>query len=425
MSLNTILTQNKPLILPAFKNATLFSRNSPYHSPNSLPMDSLDFFQKRTISPKFGLLTQKVARDVVQNGVCKELAFVPTPQNLVERMVKEADLKPGMHILEPSAGQGHIIDVLTKMNVDTIIDAIEPNPTLRAELSRKNCQLKKERDILHYWPKKTYQRIIMNPPYGNGLDILHTLHCFKLLRPGGILVAVLPEKAFGASKMPGWERWINPNTSNEYVDDLKALAKHPETEYFRTEKLPKGSFQNSDIPDSVDTRLLIIKKSNKLFSERFKVPEKETSSDFSSDKKPRHVFYSGGDEALDLFKTYRKYKQARGKNTNILTKMPDGEDIEEKVKALKAAGKANEEMDEMFLELSALAAKAATGKVRVFIYEPKYRHLKSVYKIVEEPGLLANDKVTAIKTYVVGSNGEILDKYIHSGVQRGSGILSL
>ena len=43
-------------------------------------------------------------------------------------------------------------------------------------------------DILKYNPEYQYDKIIMNPPYDNGSDILHLLHCYDILKPGGKLV---------------------------------------------------------------------------------------------------------------------------------------------------------------------------------------------------------------------------------------------
>ena len=35
-----------------------------------------------------------------------------------------------------------------------------------------------------------FDRIIMNPPFGNAADIQHITHALKMLRPGGRLVAI-------------------------------------------------------------------------------------------------------------------------------------------------------------------------------------------------------------------------------------------
>ncbi|OLO13348.1 hypothetical protein BUV99_12860, partial [Corynebacterium diphtheriae] len=40
------------------------------------------------------------------------LDFFPTPRNVVEQMIEMADLDSDMKVLEPSAGMGHIADVL-------------------------------------------------------------------------------------------------------------------------------------------------------------------------------------------------------------------------------------------------------------------------------------------------------------------------
>jgi protein-L-isoaspartate O-methyltransferase len=222
----------------------------------SLPPDC--FVAARSGQLKFGALDPNV-KDMVATK--KPEGFVPTPEHTISLMLKKSDLKPGQRILEPSAGQGHIIDAIQKQakGKKFLIDTVEPNTILQKALRDRGYPPVAD-DILTYNPGAIYDRIIMNPPYGNGVEILHTIHCFNLLKPGGILVAVLPENDFLPPKQPGWEKWVNPKTKREFNEDLQLLFQRSDVETVTVEKLPSGTFLKSDIPDPVETRLVVLKK---------------------------------------------------------------------------------------------------------------------------------------------------------------------
>jgi hypothetical protein len=115
-------------------------------------------------------------------------------------------------------------------------------------------------NVLNYKPQKKYDKIIMNPPFDNGSDILHVLHCYSLLKPKGKLVAILPENDFIPTKQKGYEKWVKDwlnngeqREINEHLQDL--LRANPS----KTIKLGEA-FKNSDVPDDVATRLVVITK---------------------------------------------------------------------------------------------------------------------------------------------------------------------
>lgn len=117
----------------------------------------------------------------------------PTPAPLAARMVELADIKPGMTVLEPSAGTGRIIQAVMD-TVDTEIVAFEINQALCNQLSetfpsyvlQARC-----RDFLEVTDNAgQWERILMNPPFEKGIDIKHIKHAYELLKPGGKLVAI-------------------------------------------------------------------------------------------------------------------------------------------------------------------------------------------------------------------------------------------
>lgn len=126
--------------------------------------------------------------------------FYPTPLPVIRAYVlANADLRPEMSILEPSAGKGNIADAVRGECPSCSIDVIELNDR-RAELLQLKGYHLVGRDTLEYTGKQ-YDRILMNPPFLKVVGIAHVEHCFnKLLKPGGTLVAILNAGAYGDTK---------------------------------------------------------------------------------------------------------------------------------------------------------------------------------------------------------------------------------
>src|SRR5262249_41901346 len=94
---------------------------------------------------------------------CKIPGYFPTPKDVVEKMLEAADLKPGMKILEPSAGKGNIADAIRNRVPDSILQVCEINTSLRSILENKGYELVAN-DFLQYRPEGTevFDRILMN-----------------------------------------------------------------------------------------------------------------------------------------------------------------------------------------------------------------------------------------------------------------------
>ena len=117
----------------------------------------------------------------------------PTPATLAARMVELAEIEPGMTVLEPSAGTGRIVQAVMNA-VDTEIVAFEINHALCSQLTasfpsyvlQARCK-----DFLQVEDGRgQWERILMNPPFENAVDIKHIKHAYELLKPGGKMVAI-------------------------------------------------------------------------------------------------------------------------------------------------------------------------------------------------------------------------------------------
>ncbi len=103
----------------------------------------------------------------------KAVDFYPTPVNCVDE--SKEYLKFSEHILEPTAGVGHIINALRKLNDNVKITAMEYSPQLIPVLKLLNPDIEvnpdNNKDYLKYNPSEfKYDTIFINPPFTKGTD---------------------------------------------------------------------------------------------------------------------------------------------------------------------------------------------------------------------------------------------------------------
>lgn len=118
--------------------------------------------------------------------VPKCYGYFPTPPEVVQRLIDNADLEEGMKILEPSAGQGNILEFLKEYDV-IVGELYSGNRTI---LEEKGYSVLFD-DFMEYSEYEKYDRIIMNPPFAKQEDIDHVMHAYKMLKKGGRLVSVM------------------------------------------------------------------------------------------------------------------------------------------------------------------------------------------------------------------------------------------
>lgn len=174
----------------------------------------------------------------------KDFAFFATREDAARRMISLAEYppedggEPGLTTLEPSAGDGGIVEYIP-WKAGSI--AIEFNRYRVEKLRAKYQEWEvREADFLKWDPAQKFDRVLMNPPFNDRLEAVHVVKAFGHLKERGILVAILPD---------GWFT----------RDDLKSrvlrafLQKH---EYWPPETLPPGSFGKT----RVQTRIVTLRK---------------------------------------------------------------------------------------------------------------------------------------------------------------------
>ena len=116
--------------------------------------------------------------------------FYPTPGEIITRMLQLANVQSHHRCLDPEGGAGDICLALRDFGVENI-DCFELNAGLVEALTLLEFP-PLGRDFLTATPRPIYDRILMNPPFGEDAYIQHVCHAYHWLAPGGELVAVLP-----------------------------------------------------------------------------------------------------------------------------------------------------------------------------------------------------------------------------------------
>jgi predicted RNA methylase len=160
-------------------------------------------------------------------SVAQEFGVFFSPPAVVDEVLLRAAIRPGMQVLEPSAGAGSIAGEAAVAG--GIVDCIELLPRnveeLRAAGFARSIQ---EADFLTIEPEAKYDRIVMNPPFANRADVRHVLHALRFLAPGGRLVAVMSAGVtFRSDKL-----------TVEFRDEIARRDGE-------IEKLPEGAFKES------------------------------------------------------------------------------------------------------------------------------------------------------------------------------------
>lgn len=135
--------------------------------------------------------------------------FFPTPELLVQRMLRTVKVYDGETILEPSAGLGHIAQAVKEMYPTNELDLIEINGSLSEVLEKKGFNV----DCTNFLnTNKRYDVIFMNPPFEKNQDIEHVMHAYDLLNEGGRLVAIMAGNKNGQSKkIQEFAEFVNNN----------------------------------------------------------------------------------------------------------------------------------------------------------------------------------------------------------------------
>ncbi|MEZ0076333.1 hypothetical protein [Planotetraspora sp. GP83] len=153
-------------------------------------------WDSRTRAHMFGrdieeLLNQAIlAGEFVSN---MDLGWFPSPPPVVHQLLEHASIRPGMTVLEPSAGTGAIAG--PAMGRGAVVDCVELDEHRAAVLAERVPARRIVRgDFLKCLKPNDYEqgfnRVLMNPPFHHALD--HLRHAIGFLGEDALLVAVMP-----------------------------------------------------------------------------------------------------------------------------------------------------------------------------------------------------------------------------------------
>lgn len=189
--------------------------------------------------------------------------FYPTPASLAAKMAAMIDRSFSKRILEPSAGKGDLADAVSNRfsgynrGSKYPVDCIEYEPELRAALSGKGYRVI-DSDFLAYQPSKSYDTIIMNPPFSNGVK--HVLKAWEIIYNGDVIALLNAESLLN----------ISDKDRRLLVETIKCYG---EVEYI------ENAFVDAERKTGVKVALIHLRKRNSVNNDYFEGLQQTSSND--------------------------------------------------------------------------------------------------------------------------------------------------
>jgi hypothetical protein len=141
------------------------------------------------------------AKPAAGTNVSKDLQFYWSPERVIAKAIEFAGIPsrhsysgdlPTWRILEPSCGDGRILDAIAKLGHKTL--GIEYHAG-RADQAKAKGHSVLAANFLDCPPRAEFDAVVMNPPFYGRHYVKHVRHALKFLKPGGTLVSILPATA--------------------------------------------------------------------------------------------------------------------------------------------------------------------------------------------------------------------------------------
>ncbi len=156
-----------------------------------------------------------------------------TPRWLAEKMMNSLQiLNDGHLVLEPSAGEGDLVDLFGIRHHENPIDCVELNGDKCEVLKSKGYNVIHGDFLTLDLPKYGYSRIIAAPPFKANIDLQHIRKMYDCLNPGGILVSLTSPYWVANNELPQiqFREWLTtiPHTlemlpENTFVERGKSV----------------------------------------------------------------------------------------------------------------------------------------------------------------------------------------------------------
>lgn len=137
-------------------------------------------------------LLEQIANGKKRN-LKKEYQFFATPDDLADYLVELAEIKEEDIVLEPSAGQGALVNAINRVIPNKSVYCYELMDVNQTILKKIPTVIFVKDDFLTndtYETAYTYDRIIANPPFSKNQDIDHIKRMWARLNVGGKIVTI-------------------------------------------------------------------------------------------------------------------------------------------------------------------------------------------------------------------------------------------
>jgi SAM-dependent methyltransferase len=128
-------------------------------------------------------------------AVAKDLQFFWTSDAVTDHILKYINVAENAEILEPSCGDGRIMERLHGYRRNAQITGVEYDAGRVAICKQKGFAVMRA-NFLQLIPIEKFDLVFMNPPFYGLHWKKHVIHARKFLKPGGTLVSILPGSAF-------------------------------------------------------------------------------------------------------------------------------------------------------------------------------------------------------------------------------------
>lgn len=200
--------------------------------------------------PAEDIVDQLITTGEVVDAKTEFQAFYSPPE-VVAAVIAAAGIEPGMLVLEPSAGEGAIVDAAVSAGAEVTAYELRPCPVGYQEVpfgvaseDVPNGYIWHGINFLAQTPPAhsdvRADRVVMNPPFSKQQDIAHVTHALGFVKPGGRLVAVMT---------PTWQH----RQTKQAVAFRELLEQQA---WWSVATLPEGSFKASGT--NVHTVLLTV-----------------------------------------------------------------------------------------------------------------------------------------------------------------------
>ena len=157
--------------------------------------------------------------------------FYPTPNEVFDYMTAFTPLsyfgasQDSVKVLEPSAGEGSLIGKLKEFGLQEgrvfEVEGYDIDP-LNVMLCQESGYNVTEADFLQIQPVADYDLVIMNPPFNGDEFIKHIQHAQKFIKPGGLLISVVPTGWITSAHGNELRTWLLEQAQIDSASDLES-----------------------------------------------------------------------------------------------------------------------------------------------------------------------------------------------------------